>query len=123
MTQYNYNLAEKVNSDINSCTSYTSDLQQFGIPEFWTESGKFGDCEDYALRKRHVLLSQNWPIDKINLCCGWVETGEYHCVLLVETGKGFFILDNRYNWPMTPKSLPYKWDKIERGGKWFELSF
>jgi len=73
--------------------------------------------------KRERLFELKWPIDKINLCCCWVETGGYHCVLLVETDKGWFILDNRYSWPMTPKSLPYEWDKIERGGKWFELSF
>ena len=36
----------------------------------------------------------------------------------------FYILDNRYDWPMTPKSLPYKWDKaLREDGKWYELSF
>ena len=117
-----YSLAERINSDVNASVTYKTDLEQYSTPEFWKEAGAFGDCEDYVLRKRHLLLNEDWPTDKLFLCACWVETNEYHCVLLVNTDKGFFILDNRYNWPMTPKSLPYKWDKIERGGKWFELS-
>jgi hypothetical protein len=36
----------------------------------------------------------------------------------------FLIIDNRYAWSMTPKSLPYKWDKaLREDGKWYELSF
>jgi hypothetical protein len=54
----------------------------------------------------------------------WLEPGEYHAVLLCNTSKGWFVLDNRYNWPMTPKSLPYRWDKAldEVDGKWYEFS-
>ena len=54
------------------------------------------------------------------------EPGVYHCVLLVDTDKGFYILDNRYVWPMTPKSLPYKWDKALRedgNGTSYRFSF
>lgn len=120
----NYNVAQRINSQVNASVTYKTDLAQFEVPEFWQEAGKFGDCEDYALLKRALLLEQGWSSDKLNLCCCWVETGGYHCVLLVDTDKGFYILDNRYDWPMTPKSLPYKWDKaLQEDGKWYELSF
>jgi len=120
----NYNVAQRINSQVNASVTYKTDLAQFEVPEFWQEAGKFGDCEDYALLKRALLLEQGWSSDKLNLCCCWVETGGYHCVLLVDTNKGFYILDNRYDWPMTPKSLPYKWDKaLREDGKWYELSF
>lgn len=120
----NYNVAQRINSQVNASVTYKTDLAQFEVPEFWQEAGKFGDCEDYALLKRALLLEQGWSSDKLNLCCCWVETGGYHCVLLVDTDKGFYILDNRYAWPMTPKSLPYKWDKaLREDGKWYELSF
>ena len=120
-----YSVAERINSQVNASVTYKTDLEQYSTPEFWTEAGKFGDCEDYALLKRACLLEQGWPVDKLNLCCCWDETNTYHCGLLVETDNGWFVLDNRYNWPMTPKSLPYKWDKAldEVGGKWYELSF
>lgn len=123
MQSNNYALAERINSDVNARVTYKSDLQQFGVPEFWQEAGRFGDCEDYALLKRALLLKSGWPQDKLFLSCCWVETGEYHCVLIVDTDKGFFVLDNRYQWPMPPKSLPYKWDKALKGKSWCELSF
>jgi predicted transglutaminase-like cysteine proteinase len=118
-----YGDAERINSDVNARVTYKSDLQQFSVPEFWQEAGKFGDCEDYALLKRALLLKAGWPQDKQFLGCCWCETGEYHCVLIVETDKGFFVLDNRYPWPMQPSMLPYKWDKALKGGEWCELSF
>lgn len=118
-----YALAERINSDVNARVSYKSDSQQFGVPEFWQEAGKFGDCEDYALLKRALLLKAGWPNDKLFLACCWVETDEYHCVLIAETDKGFFVLDNRYPEPMQPSMLLYKWDKALKGGEWCELSF
>lgn len=119
-----YSLAERINSQVNASVTYKTDLEQYASPEFWKEAGTFGDCEDYALLKRACLLEQGWPNNKLNLCCCWDETSTYHCVLLVDTDKGFYVLDNRYVWPMTPKSLPYKWDKAMReNGKWYELKF
>ena len=119
-----YTIAERINSQVNTSVQYKTDLEQYDRPEFWAEANTFGDCEDYALLKRAYLLDKGWPVDKLNLCCCWDETNTYHCVLLVETDKGFYILDNRYTWPMTPKSLPYKWDKaLREDGKWYELSF
>ena len=119
-----YAIAERINSQVNASVQYKTDLEQYDKPEFWKEAGSLGGCEDYALLKRAYLLEQGWPVDKLNLCCCWDETNTYHCVLLVETDKGFFVLDNRYTWPMTPKSLPYKWDKaLREDGKWYEVSF
>lgn len=120
-----YKLAERINSDVNASVTWMSDSEQFGVPEFWTEAGKFGDCEDYALLKRQVLLKSGFERKDLHLACCWNETGDYHCVLLCNTDKGWFVLDNRYTWPMPPKSLPYKWDKAldEVDGKWYVLSF
>jgi len=120
-----YSLAERINSKVNASVTCKTDLEQFGVPEFWQEAGKFGDCEDYALLKRHRLIESGFARKDLHLACCWDETGAYHCVLLCRTDKGWFVLDNRYTWPMTPKSLPYKWDKAldEVDGKWYVLSF
>jgi len=77
-----YSIAERINSDVNASVTYKTDLEQYAKPEFWTEAGKFGDCEDYALLKRAYLLEQGWPIDKLNLCCCW-------CNHLRKTGNRF----------------------------------
>lgn len=120
-----YKIVERINLDVNALVTYKTDSQQFCVPEFWTEAGKFGDCEDYALLKRQLLLDAGFARKDLHLACCWCETGEYHAVLLCNTSKGWFVLDNRYTWPMSPKSLPYKWDKAldEVDGKWYVLSF
>jgi predicted transglutaminase-like cysteine proteinase len=121
-----YSVAQRINSDVNSQVQYKSDLENYSKPEFWVEAGTFGDCEDYALRKRQVLLNSGFARKDLHLACCWVETTEgYHCILLCNTDQGWFVLDNRYAWPMPPKLLPYTWDKAldEVDGKWYKLSF
>jgi len=120
-----HSLAERINSKVNASVTYKSDLEQYSTPEFWKEAGAFGDCEDYALRKRELLLESGFARKDLHLAWCWDETEAYHCVLLCRTDNGWFVLDNRYTWPMTPKSLPYKWDKAldEVDGKWYTLSF
>lgn len=123
MTTLNsYSIAERINSDVNARVTYKSDLEQFDTPEFWTMAGKFGDCEDYALLKRKMLIDAGFDRDKIHLCTCFVD-GAGHCVLLVETDRGNYILDNNQSEPVQPNFLSYKWDKIQKGDKWYELSF
>jgi len=116
-----YAIAERINFQVNSNTEYRTDLVQYGVPEFWVIADEFGDCEDYALAKRNALLKAGWPVSDVNFVTCVTETGEGHGVLLVKTDKGNYILDNRYEWPMLPNSLPYKWESILCDGKWREL--
>ena len=120
-----HSVAERINSDVNASVTWMSDSEQYDTPEYWVEAGTIGDCEDYALRKRELLLKAVFARKDLHLACCWVETGDYHCVLLCNTSKGWFVLDNRYPFPTPPKQLPYKWDKAldEVDGKWYELSF
>ena len=116
-----YEVAESIHSKVNFNTEYRTDLKQYGVSEFWTVPGKFGDCEDYALAKRAALLQAGWPKDKLGLCVCYMPDGQGHCVLWVETDKGSFILDNNYNWPVSPLDLPYKWESMLCNGKWLKL--
>ena len=125
----NYNTAQRINSQVNASVTYKTDLAQFEVPEFWQEAGKFGDCEDYALLKRALLKEQGFDAEKIHLATCWInvkadDTG--HCVLIVETDKGQFVLDNNLKdpVPLNFEAVGYKylWNIIERGGKWYEFS-
>jgi predicted transglutaminase-like cysteine proteinase len=118
----NYNTSQRINAQVNASVTYKTDLAQFEVPEFWQEAGKFGDCEDYALLKRKMLIDAGFDRDKIHLCTCFVD-GAGHCVLLVETDRGNYILDNNQSEPVQPNFLSYKWDKIQKGDKWYELSF
>lgn len=110
----------EVNADVNRMP-YKSDPEMYGRPDFWSsKSADAGDCDDYACQKRR-MLREKFPdnLDALMLATCWVEgedgpgTGGYHAVLLVNTDKGAYVLDNRYPkvkpWP----DLPYRWDKRE----------
>ena len=117
-----YDLVEAIHGKVNSNTEYRTDLKQYGIPEFWTVAGKYGDCEDYALTKRTALLNAGWSKDKLGLCVCYTASNEGHCVLWVDTDKGSFILDNNYAFPMKPSELPYKWESMLCNGEWVQLN-
>ena len=124
-----YSIVESINRKVNASVSYMSDSEQFGAPEWWSEARSgFDDCDGYALLKRELLKEQGFDAEKIHLATCWInvkadDTG--HCVLIVETDKGQFVLDNRHPLPMTPKQCGYAWDKAldEVDGKWYVLSF
>lgn len=116
-----YNLAERINSKVNASVTYKTDLAQYGTPEHWCLPTAFGDCEDYALLKRKMLIDAGWPKDKLGLCVCYTAANEGHCVLWVDTDKGSFILDNNYDFPMKPSELPYKWESMLCDGKWLKL--
>ena len=125
----NYSVAERINSQVNASVTYKTDLEQYSTPEFWCESGTFGDCEDYALLKRALLKEHGFAPECIHIATCWInveaiDTG--HCVLIVETDKGQFILDNNLKDPVRlnfeTANYKYIWNKIERGGKWYEFT-
>ena len=129
MRSNSYSVAERINSQVNASVTYKTDLEQYETPEIWVEAGTFGDCEDYALLKRALLKEQGFDAEKIHLATCWInvkadDTG--HCVLIVETDNGQFILDNNLKdpVPLNFESVGYKylWNIIERGGKWYEFS-
>jgi predicted transglutaminase-like cysteine proteinase len=89
------------------------------IPEQWDlllEGGR-GDCEDYALTKRHHLRAEfpAWHhCFRIATC--WTRAGDdstYHATLLVDTESGMFILDNNFRDVVAIGSVNWRWHKIE----------
>lgn len=54
-----------------------------------------GNCNDYAVTKRHLLLDAGWPASALLLAeVQLVATGEHHLVLVVRSGTGDWVLDN-----------------------------
>jgi predicted transglutaminase-like cysteine proteinase len=121
VTSNKHSLAESINIRVNSDKTYLSDLLQYGVPEFWEASGKYGDCEDYALAKRNALLQAGWDKTSLGLCI-CEAFGNGHCCLWVYTDKGSFILDNNYAFPVKPSELPYKWESMLCNGEWVQLN-
>lgn len=85
--------------------------------EAWTLNPARGDCNDYAVSKRHELLRRGWPARVLLLSEVIVSSGEHHLVLLVRTKSGDLVLDNLTPrikpWPRTP----YRWVRVQSPGR------
>jgi predicted transglutaminase-like cysteine proteinase len=58
-----------------------------------------GNCADFAVTKRHLLLENGWPssfllLAEVVLC----STGEHHLVLLAKEANATFVLDSLTHW-------------------------
>ncbi len=98
---------DKVNRQVNAEIAPMTDMDQYGVEDYWTlpRSGK-GDCEDYALLKRHRLIAAGWPPSALLMTVVYDERHEGHAVLTARTSDGDFILDNKTDtiklWSKTP---------------------
>ena len=52
----------------------------------WRRRG--GDCEDYVLLKRKMLMQAGWPRQALLITVVRDEQGDGHAVLTVKTDKG-----------------------------------
>jgi predicted transglutaminase-like cysteine proteinase len=89
---------ERVNRFVNDRIKPMTDLEHYGVVEKWTypEDG-FGDCEDYVLLKRRMLMQLGWPREALLITVVRDKKGDGHSVLTVRTDKGELILDNQVN--------------------------
>ncbi len=121
LTPDHWALLEKVNHNANQRIRSVSDERLYGVPERWTDplaghldSRNFiaaGDCEDFALAKRDMLLEAGWPADAMFIAVGYhVQLGP-HAVLVARTDRGDFVLDSRTPWITPWTQTPYLWVK------------
>ena len=83
-----------VNDRVNRAVYPMTDYQQHGVEEHWSYPGAYGDCEDYVLAKRHLLMEYGFKPGDLLITVVELPNGEGHAVLSVRTDKGEFILDN-----------------------------
>ncbi len=86
----------RVNRWVNTNVRPLTDMEHWGVVERWNypEDG-YGDCEDYVLLKRRMLLQAGWPREALLITVVRDLHGDGHAVLTVKTDKGEFILDNQ----------------------------
>ena len=95
---------EKLTISVNQAVKPMSDIDLYGKDEYWAYPDKFGDCEDYVLRKRRVLMQEGISPSNLLITVLRKPDGEGHAVLTVRTDQGDFILDN-----LTDSVVP--WDE------------
>ncbi|MEJ2377344.1 MAG: transglutaminase-like cysteine peptidase [Pseudolabrys sp.] len=96
----------KVNDWVNDNIKPITDLEHWGVVERWSyPDDGYGDCEDYVLLKRRMLLRAGWPRQALLITVVRDKKGDGHAVLTVKTNRGEFILDNQTSqvlpWNMT----------------------
>jgi predicted transglutaminase-like cysteine proteinase len=86
---------ERVNHWVNTSITPMSDMEHWGVVDQWDypTDGK-GDCEDYALLKRKLLVAEGLPRQALLMTVVKDLNNEGHAVLTVKTNKGDFVLDN-----------------------------
>lgn len=86
---------DEINRKVNADVIPATDLEIYGINEHWALPGQRGDCEDYALLKRQMLMKRGWPSSALLLTVVRDERGDGHAVLTARTAQGDLILDNK----------------------------
>jgi predicted transglutaminase-like cysteine proteinase len=86
----------RVNKWVNDTIKPITDLDHWNVVERWDfPDDGYGDCEDYVLLKRKMLLKAGWPRSALLITVVRDKKNEGHAVLTVKTDKGEFILDNQ----------------------------
>jgi len=86
----------KVNRWVNESVKPMTDMDHWGVIEKWSlPTDGYGDCEDYVLLKRKMLIDAGWPREALLITVVRDRKGEGHAVLTVKTDKGEYILDNQ----------------------------
>jgi predicted transglutaminase-like cysteine proteinase len=97
---------DEINRGVNHEIEPATDMEVYGVAEYWTLPKTRGDCEDYALLKRHRLIARGWPSGVLLMTVVRDEKNEGHAVLTARTTQGDFILDNKIDvvrlWNQTP---------------------
>jgi predicted transglutaminase-like cysteine proteinase len=81
--------------------------------EKWLIGPSSGDCNDYAVTKRHELIKRGWPPRNLLLSEVVTRWGEHHLVLVVRTTRGDLVLDNLSANIRAWKSAPYRWVRMQ----------
>jgi predicted transglutaminase-like cysteine proteinase len=85
-----------VNRYVNESVKPLTDLEHWGTIEKWSyPDDGYGDCEDYVLLKRRLLIRAGWPREALLITVVRDRKDEGHAVLTVKTDRGEFILDNQ----------------------------
>lgn len=83
-----------INNSVNSNVVPRTDMEMWGREEVWSYPKGQGDCEDYALEKRRLLVAAGVPVGNLLITVVRQPNGDGHAVLTMRTSLGDFILDN-----------------------------
>jgi predicted transglutaminase-like cysteine proteinase len=117
-------LLKHVNHEVNTAIAPTAKGYGSNLEDGWTISPGMGDCNDYAVTKRHELLESGLPSKALRLSVVKTSSGIGHLVLVVITKTGDIVLDNLTEAIRPWQSTDYHWLKIQSATDaklWYEV--
>ncbi len=106
-------LLKRVNHSVNMSIIPTSKSYGQNLGDGWTIAPDIGDCNDYAVTKRHELLENGLPSRALRLAVVKTATGIGHLVLVVVTTKGDIVMDDLTEVIRSWQSTDYHWLKVQ----------
>ena len=124
LTDKRWNQLVEVNNLINAAIVPVTDEDYYQVAEYWTYPDGYGDCEDFALAKRKVLIEAGWNPSTLLIAVVRESSGSGHAVLMVRTDRGDLVLDNQNGRVLVWNETPYQYLKRQSqadSGKWVDL--
>ncbi len=119
MTEERRRQLDRVNSVVNAAIEPRVDVGG----DVWSLGFQFGDCEEYVLAKRELLIRLGWPRSALRITVVHDGIG-YHAVLVVATDAGEFVLDNLVGYVSRVENSPYEFivaESLDRPGAWVRI--
>jgi predicted transglutaminase-like cysteine proteinase len=132
--QAHWTQLEQVQMQVDQKVRYESDMQRFGVEDWWEPATDKGDCEDIVLAKRQKLMDLGWPADALRIAVVVDGHGDLHAVLTVdaqsvEAKPVTYVLDNHfehvepwqvmgqygYVWLERSKPGSTQWSRLDNG--------
>lgn len=101
-----------VNHEVNKTIRFERNADGLA-GERWLIGPDRGDCNDYAVTKRHALIARGWPAHALLLAEVVTTWGEHHLVLVVRTKKGDLVADSIAQDIRPWTKSPYQWVRIQ----------
>jgi predicted transglutaminase-like cysteine proteinase len=124
MTAENWELLNRINRSVNAAITPVLKSRGTEPQEGWTIAPVTGDCNDYAVTKRHVLVENGMPTTALRLSVVKTASGIGHLVLVVATTKDDLVLDNLTEEIRPWQNTEYHWLKIQAASNarfWSEI--
>ena len=117
-------MLKRVNHSVNMSIIPTPKSYGATLEDRWTIAPEMGDCNDYAVTKRHVLLESGLSSRALRLSVVKTASGIGHLVLVVVTTKGDLVMDDLTEVILPWRSTNYHWLKIQsvtNSKFWYEI--
>nr|CAD6415549.1 transglutaminase [Rhizobium sp. Q54] len=124
LTEERWQTILDVNYTVNTAIQPLTDQDIYGVEERWAYPRSVGDCEDFVLLKRKMLMARGFDPSDLLITVVLQPNGEGHAVLTVRTDHGDFVLDNMRNTVLLWSDTEYTFLKRQASnhpGRWVKL--